>query len=205
MTRSTDTPYPLPFEPGEAGGSHLVSYVAEEFYALPEADSREELYRGQIIREPLPSFGHGALAVRIASLLDAWVRPRGLGQVVDHSGFVLARNPDTVRGPDVAFVSRDRLEEGTAAGPFFEGAPDLAVEVRSPSDGTGELGAKAREYLRAGAQEVWIVDPERREITVHRSGEEPRHLGSSDTLDGDTLDGGHVLPGFTVAVESLLE
>jgi len=106
MTRSADTPYPLPSEPG---GSPLVSYLAEEFYALPETDAREELYRGLIIREPLPSFGHGAVAVRMASLLDAWVRPRNLGRVVDHSGFVLARHPDTVRGPDVAFVSRERL------------------------------------------------------------------------------------------------
>jgi len=197
MTRSADTPYPLPSEPG---GSPLVSYLAEEFYALPETDAREELYRGQITREPLPSFGHGAVAVRIASLLDAWVRPRNLGRVVDHSGFVLARHPDTVRGPDVAFVSRGRLAAGATGGPFFEGAPDLAVEVLSPSNRRGALDAKAEEYLEAGARAVWIVDPERRAITVHHPGAEPRRLAA-----GDMLDGGDVLPGFTASVESFLE
>lgn len=188
-------------EPG--GPSSSGPLHAEEFYALPETDHREELVRGDVVREPLPGFGHGAVAVRVAGLLDAWVRPRDLGRVVDHCGFVLGRGPDTVRGPDVAFVRRERLEAreiGASRGPFFEGAPDLAVEVLSPSNTEAEIDDKVREYLGAGTHRVWIVDPDRESVTVRRPDGVPLALGP-----GDTLDGGEVLPGFTVRVELLFE
>ena len=177
---------------------------AEEFFALPEVDAREELVRGDVVREPMPTFGHGAVAVRIASILDTWVRrhgpPQSPGRVADHCGFVLSRDPDTVRGPDVAFVSRDRLAAGTTDGPFIEGAPDLAVEVLSPSNRAGEIMEKVREYLGAGGRQVWVVDPERETITVHCPDRIPRTLGPGDTLDGD-----EALPGFSVLVEEAFE
>ena len=77
------------------------------------------------------------------------------------AGYVLARNPDTVRGPDLSFIARERLV-GFDDSRFFEGAPDLAVEILSPSNRPGEVRAKAPEYLAAGARLVWVVDPSAR-------------------------------------------
>jgi len=173
---------------------------AEDLFDLPETEDRDELVRGEVVREPLPGFGHGSVAVQIAWLLKTWVLDRDLGRVVDHCGFVLARDPDTVRGPDVAFVRWERVAEGRTGGPFFDGAPDLAVEVLSPSNGAAEIASKVGDYLGAGARSVWIVDPERREVTVHRPGRGPRLL-----REGDLLDGGTVLPGFAVDVALLFE
>jgi Uma2 family endonuclease len=113
-------------------------------------------------------------------------------------GYVLRRNPDTVRGPDASFVSSERLAAWEARGPFFEGAPDLAVEVLSPSNTRREIEEKVSEYLAAGGREVWVADPEARRITVHRPDEGPRDLGPDDTLDG-----GDLLPGFDVPVAEL--
>ncbi len=170
--------------------------TAESYSTLRDGDdSHDELVAGSVIREPLPAFGHGRVAARIGRLLDEWVEPRGLGRVTVESGFVLRRDPDTVRGPDVAFVTEDRIGAWSGDGPFFEGAPDLAVEILSPSSGRDEIEAKLRDYFDAGARSVWIVDPQAERITVHRLDAPPRRLTSSDGLDG-----GDVLPGFTVPV-----
>jgi len=173
--------------------------TADELYALPDTDSREELVAGAIVREPPAGFGHGTVEVRIAFLLEEWVRAGGLGRVVTEAGFVLARDPDTVRSPDVAFVAAERVEEGTAHGPYFEGAPDLAVEILSLSNTEREMAAKAREYLAAGTRLVWVVDPDGEEITVYRAGAPPHRLGRRDMLDG-----GDVLPGFAALAARIL-
>lgn len=173
---------------------------AEAFYGLPEEDDgyREELVAGQVIREPMPGFVHGATEVRISRRVAEHAERHGLGEVVTEAGFVLQRNPDTVRGPDVAFVSAARLDAWRDRGPYVEGAPDLAVEVRSPSNTRREMQKKVEEYLAAGGREVWVVDPDARRITVHRPGEPPHELGPDDTLDG-----GDLLPGLTVPVAEL--
>lgn len=192
MPRTLDAP-----AEGEAPGRELLK--AEEYYLLPEEPGwRDELVEGSVVREPMPSFGHGSASVKIARLLGNWVEPRGLGEVVGECGFVLRRDPDTVRGPDAAFVSAERLATWNGEGPFFEGAPDLAVEVLSPSNTRGEVERKVREYLAAGARRVWVVDPASRSVTVHRSGVAPRRLGQEDALDG-----GDVLPGFTLPVSRI--
>lgn len=174
--------------------------TAEGYYRLPNvAGNRDELVAGEVIREPMPSFGHGAAAMRIARVVDEHVARHRLGIVLSECGYVVRRNPDTVRGPDASFVSSERLAAWDAKGPFFEGAPDLAVEVLSPSNTRREIEAKLEEYLAAGAREVWVVDPDARRITVHRPGKAPHPLGADDTLDG-----GDVLPGLTVPVAELL-
>lgn len=174
-------------------------YTAERYYRLPNLPGqRDELVAGEVIREPMPSFGHGATAMRIARVLDEHVGRHRLGLVLGECGYVVRRNPDTVRGPDTSFVSSERLAAWDAKGPFFEGAPDLAVEVLSPSNTRREIEEKVEEYLAAGGREVWVADPATRRITVHRPGEEPRELGPEETLDG-----GDVLPGLTVPVADL--
>ena len=113
------------------------------------------------------------------------------------SGFTLARNPDTVRGPDVAYVSRERW-----AGPMPDGygefAPDLAVEIRSPSDRAGAVLAKVGDLLDAGSQLVWVIDPLRQQVTVYGADGSQAVLGADDVLGG-----GELLPGFTYAIAEL--
>ena len=116
------------------------------------------------------------------------------------TGFVLARQPDTVRGPDVAFVSARREREIQDAHPFVPGAPDLAIEVLSPNDRTREVLGKVSDCLAAGSRVVWVVNPAREEVQVFRSPFAPRVLAGHDVLDGED-----VLPGFSVSVAEIFE
>jgi len=178
--------------------------TVEDFYEIPEDDSlRFELQAGILVSEPRPGFRHGRVAATIGSLLHAYVREQRLGTVlVGNPGFVLARNPDTLRGPDVAFVSRERLPSIEDEARAFEGPPDLAVEVLSPSNTAAAVHAKIADYLAAGARLVWVVDPDpqRETVTVYRSLLSPRVLSRDDNLDGED-----VVPGFRIAVAELLE
>jgi len=172
------------------------SLTAEDLSELPLSDVRAELVHGDVVREPPAGFGHGVQAARIGSFLQVWVERHGAGVVCGaETGFVLFRDPDTVRAPDAAFVSEERLAQVADREPFFEGAPDLAVEVVSPGDRAPEVAAKVRDYLCAGSRQVWIIRPRERTLTVHRPGAAPLHLGADATLEG-----GDVLPGFSLRV-----
>ena len=173
--------------------------TVEDFYALPDDEVKLELQAGVLISEPLPGFRHGRVAAAIAELLGAHVRRLRLGVVVSNdSGFLLARTPDTVRGPDVAFVSRDRVKTDDPRA--FPGAPDLAVEVLSPSNTPASMHAKVADYLAAGARRVWVVDVETHTVIVYASLLAPRYLGPKDFLDGED-----VVSGFRLAVAELFE
>ena len=175
--------------------------AVEDLYAMPDDGLKHELQAGMLVSEPLPGFRHGRVAGNVAGLLRDHVRPRGLGVVlVSDTGFVLARRPDTVRGPDVAFVSRARREAAGDPVGAFPGAPDLAVEVVSPSNTRPALHAKIADYLAGGTRLVWLVDPERETVTVYRSLLSPRIL-----CRGDDLDGEDVIPGFHAAVADVFE
>lgn len=169
--------------------------TAEEFYYAQPDDLRTELIAGQMVLEPLPKPLHAGLAARIAHLLQTYTDVHPLGQVLTPAGFVLERGPDTVRGPDVSFVSEERYEAALESGIFIEGAPDLAVEVASPGDSRRKLGDKAKSYLAAGTPLVWVVWPKRQTVDVHRPGAPVETV----TIAG-VLDGGEVLPGFTLPV-----
>jgi len=114
------------------------------------------------------------------------------------TGFLLARRPDTVRAPDVAFVSAERLEQARTTRGFFPGPPDLAVEVLSPTDRAGEVHAKVADYLAAGTRLVWVVEPGRHTIRVYRTLLAPKTVGQEATLDGE-----EVLPGFRLPVSAV--
>jgi Uma2 family endonuclease len=173
----------------------------EEYAALPDGDERHELVAGLLVAEPRPFLRHGWVASRVTSLLDAHVRKHRLGVVVaNDAGFILARSPDTVRGPDVAFISRDRFEAQGEIRGYFPGAPDLAVEVTSAGSRPGEMHAKVADYLAAGSRLVWVVDPERRRVTVYRTLLAPRTLAEDGQLDGED-----VVPGFSVPVAELFD
>jgi Uma2 family endonuclease len=158
-----------------------------------------ELIRGHlVVREP-PSTWHGAVAANLAIELGAIVRRDGLGQVfAQDTGFKIERDPDTVRGPDVAFVSRERLERIPDVG-YAELAPDLVVEVVSPNDRPGEVLAKIGDFLAAGTRLAWLVDPLRREARIFRAD------GSMDVMGVDgALDGEDVVPGFSCPLAEVL-
>jgi Uma2 family endonuclease len=174
--------------------------TAEHMYSITDPFYRFELDEGRLrVMEP-PGFGHGDVALTLGALLRTHVRRRRLGKVVTESGFVLRRSPDTVYGPDVAFVRAHRLPPAGAAHRYFEGPPDLAVEVRSPNDRPGEIAEKVDRYLAAGTALVWVVDPRARTVTVHAPETTSRDLHATDVLDG-----GDVIPGFTVPLAELFE
>jgi Uma2 family endonuclease len=175
--------------------------TAEQLYALPDDGLRYELLRGALVSEPVPGRLHGRTVARISKLLSNFVDSRRLGVVyTGDTGFVLARQPDTVRGPDVAFLSNERERETENARAYIPGAPDLAVEVVSPTDRTREVLGKVSDYLAAGSRVVWVVDPIREEVSVFRSPFAPRTLAGTTVLDGED-----VLPGFSVAIAEIFE
>jgi Uma2 family endonuclease len=170
--------------------------TAEEFAVLPDSDDRRcDLIRGVVgVHEAQPSLGHEWINHKIGHLLYDFVAPRKLGVVAGSPGFVLERNPDTVRAPDVCFVRADRVPRGELP-PFLDGAPDLAIEVRSPSNTKRKMAEKIAQYLARGSRLVWYVEPERHTITVFRPQHDPVVLN-----EGDRLSGYDVLPGFDCPV-----
>lgn len=172
--------------------------TVEEFEALPEELDRTELVRGRVVREPPANFGHGAIAARVTALLDEHVRKRNLGIVVGaETGFVLATLSATVRAPDVAFVSRERLPQDIGQG-FARFVPDLAVEVVSPSNSARDIAEKAFDYLDAGTRMVWIIDPRTRTLMVYRSSSDIRVFRETETADVSD-----VVPELTMRIAEL--
>lgn len=171
----------------------------EEYARLPEEDAfLLELSRGLLVREPRPGARHGAIVLNVVQELNPFVREHGLGRVVIEAGFLLTVDPPTVRGPDVAFISAARLPDGPLPDGFWSLAPDLAVEVVSPSNSAGNMQEKVLQYLDAGSREVWVVQPNTRTIEVWRPG-----VGMRVVRDDGTLDGGDIIPGLRLAVADL--
>jgi Uma2 family endonuclease len=179
-----------------------VGMTAEQLAGYEVPGKRVELVRGVLlVREPA-GFRHGDIVARLAFALrqhlirereaNGWSQSRGRVAVAD-PGFTLERHPDTVRAPDVAYVSRERF-----GGPFPEGfpelAPDLAVEVRSPGDRPGERLAKVADFLSAGTRAVWVVVPSREQVHVYRADGTIAVLGMADRLtDAELLPDFHLL------------
>ena len=169
--------------------------TAEEFLYVDVPGKRTELVRGRLVVRDLVGIGHGATTARITVAIGIWLAQHPIGFVLaGDPGFVLERGPDTVRGPDVAFVRSDRGLSANHPG-FAELAPDLAIEVRSPGDRAGELDEKIDQWLAAGTRLVWVIEPAQRRARVVRPD------GSRATLcETDALDGDDVMPGFTLNV-----
>lgn len=179
----------------------VVLMTAEEYAALPDDGRRTELVRGRIVEMPLTNFRHGVICNRVGRLLGNHAEDRKLGWVVSNdAGVVTERDPDTTRGPDVAFFSYTRVPKDQPPDGYPAVPPELVVEVKSPSDRWKAVNAKQAEYLAAGVLAVWVLDPETAVAVVYAPDDAPRRLAGDEEL---TLPG--VLPDFRVAVRQLFE
>ena len=178
---------------------HQALVTADELERWPDAEFRHELVKGQVITMSLPASVHGLVTSNVILLLGGYVKQHALGVVMSEMGFKLASNPDTVRGPDAAFLRAERIAGGLPRG-FWNGAPDLAIEVLSPDDRPSAMRDKIAEYLAVGVALVWVVDPARRRVTAHR------RLSLPVTLhEHDTLTASDVVPGFSCTVRELFD
>ncbi|HEV8718038.1 MAG TPA: Uma2 family endonuclease [Candidatus Binatia bacterium] len=175
--------------------------TAEELFSLPDDGWRYELVRGELRHMPPTGIQHGQIASLLTQQLTAYVRTHKLGVICTaEAGFRLARHPDTVRAPDVAFIARERIPvEGVPAG-YWPGAPDLAVEIVSPSDRFDDVIEKVAEYLAAGTRLVWVIHPRTHTVMIYRASGEVQLLRGHEELRGE-----EVLPGFTCPVSILFE
>ncbi|HYT71896.1 MAG TPA: Uma2 family endonuclease [Gemmatimonadales bacterium] len=181
------------------GMSSSTLMTADELLQVRIPDKHVELVRGVlVVREP-PGYTHGRVTVNLAVRLAAQIDTAGSGQVlVVETGFKVARNPDTVRGPDLAVLRRDQVPVPEPRG-FLDLAPELVVEVLSPGDRPGEVLARVADWLSAGTRLVWVIDPGRRLCRVYRQD------GSETLLTGDdALDGEDVVPGFSCPLSAVL-
>jgi Uma2 family endonuclease len=169
--------------------------TAVELLHMP-GDQRRELVKGELRTMAPAGFEHGRVTMKLAKLLVIHVENNKLGIILGaETGFKLSKNPDTVRATDISFVAAARIPAGSHVRGYWEGGPDLAVEVLSPSDSAEEVEEKIDDYLNAGTRLVWILSPRRRTIAVHRGGRDVQLLRDTDTLNGED-----VIPGFACKV-----
>ena len=174
--------------------------TAEELFSMPDGE-RYELVRGEL-REPKMPTGdeHGSLTFALSLEIGSFVRGNKLGRCwAAETGFLVARDPDTVLAPDFAFVRTERLPESIGRG-YVRAVPDLVLETRSPSDRPREVAEKVQEWLDAGASMVLELNPAKKILTIYRPGREPIALGENDTFDGEEL-----LPGFSLPLTALFK
>lgn len=174
--------------------------TAEEFAKMPSDGKKYDLVKGRLVEVCRPKYIHGKLQAELAYFFTAYVRPNDLGAVLTEAGHILARNPDTVRGPDVAFISKARLATQEPTG-FIPGGPDLAVEIISQNDTVGEVMDKLKEYFRAGTRLVMVVYLNTQQVYVYEGSMTNVRIVD---IDG-TLDGGEVLPGFELPLRDLFQ
>lgn len=179
--------------------SRKTLLTADELEQMPDDDSVQiELDEGELITMPPAGEEHTHLEVELISELRNFAKKHNLGRVYSgDAGFRL--RDDTVRAPDVAFVRRERVESIRGRG-FIKGAPDLAIEIFSPTDSLRQLGRKVKQYLAAGCHTVWVVHPSRKEVDVYESTGSDRTLTAEDMLEAPDL-----LPGFSVKIAELFE
>jgi Uma2 family endonuclease len=173
--------------------------TADDLLALPDEGKKRELVRGVIVEMAPPNAEHGSLALRLGRFIGALVDEKKLGLATVETGYVLSKEPTTVRAPDIAFISSARLENVDLRG-YIPIAPDLAVEVVSPGDTASEVVTKVAEYIQAGTRLVWVVYPDVKKVYVYQTAEAAKIVDINGVLDG-----ADVLPGFSLAVQALFE
>ncbi len=174
--------------------------TAEEFFRMPAPPdgSLQELVRGRVETMPPPSTYHGVCCMEIGFRMRLYLKEHPIGWVASNdSGFITERDPDTVRGPDLSFWTRERLPQLPMEG-YVALAPDLVAEVLSPHDFFARFQRKLLHYLHHKVRLIWVLVPDDRSVGVYRPGCDPVLLSNSDELTGDD-----VLPGFRCRVSEL--
>ncbi len=173
--------------------------TADELLEMPHGDFRYELIAGELIKMSPTGGMHGIITMRLGGAVYNHVEGNNHGYVFGaETGFKLASNPDTVRAADVAFVSHARMPKDADINKFLPIAPDLVVEVISPSDTLYEVEEKIAAWLEAGALAVWVANPKRRTATAHRPHRPPQVLTEADALEED-----EILRGFSYPLAKL--
>ncbi len=174
--------------------------TAEEFFLVPDPGdgSQQELVRGEIITMPPPGGMHGVSCLKTGRRIGNFVEDNDRGTVAcNDTGFITERDPDSVRGPDISYWSKERLKEVPVG--YIEISPDMLAEVLSPSNTSKQIRIKLKEYFAKGVRLVWVIAPEDRTLTIYRTPDEGRVLHETATVTGED-----VLPGFTCRVSDLL-
>jgi Uma2 family endonuclease len=175
--------------------------TADEFAALPDTGCLLELVRGRIVEMNRPYPRHGQVCAAVSYVLQRYLEDHDVGHVIiNDAGVLVERDPDTVRGPDIAFVPYEQIAKGPLPSGYLKVAPSIVFEIRSPTDRWGSLLAKVGEYLTAGSQVVCIVDPESEEVHVHSTNKGPQTLTGDQALSFPAL-----LPGFTTSIRRFFE
>lgn len=171
--------------------------TVEEFMNIDDEPNRHELIKGELLTMTPPKPLHGRIVTNVTILLGQHVKANRLGVVYTESGYHLESGPDTVLGPDMSFVSAQRVDQSDEH--YYEGPPDLAIEVLSPGDRKGFVERKLALYLETGTRSIWLVNPRRRTVELISSTGERRILHEADELVDDTV------PGFRVKVSEIFE
>jgi len=179
-----------------ATSSQIVT--AEELIRMPSGTHRYELVRGELQTMSPAGSKHGVVIMRLASRIATYVEQQQLGETFGaETGFLLERDPDTVLAPDFAFVDQSRIPASGIPDAYWKAPPDLAVEVLSPGDSAAKATAKVEAWLSYGAREVWLVDPKKRTVSIHRPAASPLVLTENDSLTSD------LIPGFSCGVNEI--
>ena len=172
--------------------------TAEEYWQSPMNTKHSELVRGEVIEVMPPGGRHAEIAGAVMTLLRLWIK-QGIGGFAGvEAGYVLSHDPDSVRAPDVSYVRAERIPKNGVPEAFWHLAPDLAVEVISPSETADDIRAKVRDFLAAGTPLVWTIYPRTREVVVYT----PDGLARTYS-EADMLEDPDVLPGFSCKVAEL--
>jgi Uma2 family endonuclease len=174
--------------------------TAQELWQLSGGEKKYELVKGELIDMTPPGGTHGTVALNLGALLRGFVKSQNLGVVMVESGYKLASNPDTVRGPDISFLATEKIPAGGLPDGYITGAPDLAAEIVSPNDTASQIQDKVQDYLAHGVQAVWVVYPQQRTVVVHYPDGTARTRHEADTLEGET-----VLSGFSCRVNEIFD
>jgi Uma2 family endonuclease len=175
--------------------------TAEELMQLPDDGFRYELIDGELEKMPPPGSPHGRIAFRLSVFLGQFILDHGLGEgFATETGFKLTSNPDTVLAPDFAFVTKKRFREKRETEGYWPDAPDLAVEVLSPSDRPGKVNQKISRWFSFGTKQVWTVDRKHCTVAVYRSESDITTFSGSDYLESPDL-----FPGFRLSLEKIFK
>ena len=171
--------------------------TAEELMNIDDDSHRHELIKGELLTMPLPKPVHGQVTANLLMLVGQYVKANRLGRVYSESGYHIESDPDTVLGPDVSFVTQDRIDDAVEG--YYQGSPDLVIEVLSPGDRRGRVEHKLCLWLESGAKSVWLVNPRRRTVEVCKLNGDRKLFHDTDELIDD------IVPSFRVAVSEIFD